>query len=205
MNPTEQEDLAILLNALADPERIAILGLLSQGESLVRTVAEARQIPAADAFRHIYEMHHVGLLNLRMAGPENYYRTNPNRIAKLQAYMSRIMTAPTVDETPVSDNAWIDELDWPEEDKKVLREYTFDGRLTTVQIKEKKWLVVLRWIVQRFEPGTRYTEKQVNAILTEIHKDYATIRRDLIDFGFMQRERGGAAYWLTSTETPVSS
>jgi hypothetical protein len=43
----------------------------------------------------------------------------------------------------------------------------------------------------------RYTEKQINALLTEVHPDYATLRRSLVEYGFMRRERGGGDYWLT--------
>jgi hypothetical protein len=37
----------------------------------------------------------------------------------------------------------------------------------------------------------------VYAILLEVHSDYASLRRYLIDYGYMRRERGGSNYWLT--------
>lgn len=50
-------------------------------------------------------------------------------------------------------------------------------------------------LAQDFEPGTRYTEKQVNLILGKRHADTAGLRRYLVDEGFMEREGGGGRYW----------
>jgi hypothetical protein len=52
-------------------------------------------------------------------------------------------------------------------------------------------------MVTKFQPGTHYTEKQVTTILKEAHEDFATLRRSLVDYGYMRRERGGGDYWLT--------
>ncbi|MDP9356578.1 MAG: DUF2087 domain-containing protein, partial [Chloroflexota bacterium] len=49
----------------------------------------------------------------------------------------------------------------------------------------------------RFEPGREYPEKEVNAILRSAHEDVATLRRDLVDFGFMVRANG--IYRVTPT------
>ena len=88
-------------------------------------------------------------------------------------------------------------------DKKVLRDYTREGRLTKIPSKQKKLLAVLRWLVGYFEPDCTYTEREVNDIIAQVHDDYATLRRDLVDFGFLRRERGGGQYWLTPEDEEV--
>jgi len=50
---------------------------------------------------------------------------------------------------------------------------------------------VLRHIVKVFEPDKRYSEKQVNKLLSGFHEDTATLRRELIGYGLMEREGGG--------------
>ena len=45
--------------------------------------------------------------------------------------------------------------------------------------------------------GNPFKALQVNDILLRYHEDYAGLRRDLVDFGFLRRERGGSQYWLT--------
>ena len=58
--------------------------------------------------------------------------------------------------------------------------FTSSGRLHTLPAKRAKRLVVLDHIVQSFEPGETYTEKDVNKILAGFHDDYATLRRALV-------------------------
>lgn len=60
--------------------------------------------------------------------------------------------------------------------------------------KEKKKITVLRRIVTIFEQGKAYTELEVNAKLKEVYNDFATIRRYLIEYGFMQRSMDGKQY-----------
>ena len=68
-------------------------------------------------------------------------------------------------------------------------------RLKTFSPKEKKKIVILRRIAQQFTAGQRYTEKQVNEVLKGIFDDYVTLRRYLIEYGFLKREKDGSAYW----------
>ena len=44
-----------------------------------------------------------------------------------------------------------------------------------------------------FEPGRRYPEPEVDAILRSFHDDYPALRRYLVDAALLARERG--EYW----------
>jgi hypothetical protein len=68
-----------------------------------------------------------------------------------------------------------------------------DGRLAVVPTRRSKLLVVLDHVAQRFEPGRRYAESEVNEVLTGFHDDYAALRRYLVDEHFLSREAG--VYW----------
>jgi|GEM_PF-324165 len=70
--------------------------------------------------------------------------------------------------------------------------------LKSFSSKEKKKLVILRVISEQFENGKKYSENEVNAILEAIYEDYATIRRYLIEYGFMERTINCEEYWLKS-------
>jgi len=101
----------------------------------------------------------------------------------------------------MDDKEWIKELDWSAEDQQVLRDYTFDRKLKTLPSKRKKTLVILRWLATLFEEGRMYTEAEVNEVLKSVYaKDYVSLRRDLIDTGYLRRERGGGNYWLSPAE-----
>ena len=60
--------------------------------------------------------------------------------------------------------------------------------------------LVLRWLQQRFEPDTRYTELQVNLIL-EKHcaHESTTVRRYMVDYKMLARKRDGSMYWRTDS------
>lgn len=86
-----------------------------------------------------------------------------------------------------------------EEKQKVLSTYFkkgIDGSLDTFPSKEKRKLIVLQSILKRFEPSRVYTEKEINEILKTIYSDFATIRRSLIEYGFMDRSKDCAEYWI---------
>ena len=53
--------------------------------------------------------------------------------------------------------------------------------------------IILEHIAASFEPGIRYPERAVDAILRAWYDDHASLRRYLIDEGLMSREDG--IYW----------
>jgi hypothetical protein len=59
--------------------------------------------------------------------------------------------------------------------------------------KHSRRLVVLDHIAQRFEPGERYSERQVNAMLAPVDADVAALRRYLVDERLLDRADG--EYW----------
>lgn len=63
-------------------------------------------------------------------------------------------------------------------------------------VKQSEKQIVLAYLRDKFEEGTRYTESEVNLLLKSwiTFEDYVTLRRDLIDFGYLKREDNGAVY-----------
>jgi len=71
-----------------------------------------------------------------------------------------------------------------------------DGELKTFSMKEKYRIIILREIIKRFDFKKRYTEKEVDLILKGVYpEDHVVLRRYLIEYGFMSRERDCSAYW----------
>lgn len=77
-----------------------------------------------------------------------------------------------------------------------------EGRLTVWPGKQKNKLMALTYLAGKFEPDRRYTEHEVNAILGSWHtfSDPFILRRSLIEYGFLCRERDGSAYWKAETQ-----
>lgn len=63
-------------------------------------------------------------------------------------------------------------------------------------VKEKKKLIILNMIVRQFEKGRKYKEKEVNEILSAMYHDHVTIRRYLIEYGYMARTKNCSLYWV---------
>jgi len=81
------------------------------------------------------------------------------------------------------------------------RFFTPTGRLHTIPSKQAKLVLVLDRVAQAFEPGIKYPEAEVNAILLGFHDDYAALRRYLVENGFLSRE--GGIYWRTGGTVDV--
>jgi hypothetical protein len=71
-----------------------------------------------------------------------------------------------------------------------------DGPILKFPKKEKHKLATLRVIIKRFEQEKTYSEKEINAILKNIYADFVTLRRYLIEYGFLDRKDDGSAYWV---------
>jgi hypothetical protein len=69
--------------------------------------------------------------------------------------------------------------------------------LKTIPAQRKKLEAILRYVVKAFEPGVRYSEKQVNERLAQFYEDTASLRRELVGYGLMERESDGGEYWRT--------
>ena len=65
-----------------------------------------------------------------------------------------------------------------------------DGRIERVPARRKVRAAVLLEVLSRFEPGREYSEKEVNAILLGVHEDFAYLRRELVNYHYLQRQDG---------------
>jgi hypothetical protein len=143
--------------------------------------------------------HHLGRLakaGLVSARAEGYYSVYSFDASALET-MARKLLAP---ETLPTAAALADRSGY---DRKVLGDFLYpNGRLKSIPAQHKKLLVVLRHLAASFEPDKRYWERQVNEILGRFHADTATLRRELVGAGFLEREAG--QYWRTEGEGEAS-
>ena len=78
----------------------------------------------------------------------------------------------------------------------ILKNYIKDGKVKVFPSKEKKKIVILQFIVDKFESDKKYSEKGVNEIIKSLIDDYVSARRYLIEYGFMDRKKDGSEYWV---------
>lgn len=174
---------------MADESRLKIIGLLSTGERSVGELAELLGLQEPTVSHHLGRLRELELVEVRAEGNTRYYWLNRRRLEALNRELLRVDEA----------NAWIGELDMDEAERKVVSAYVENGRLKQIPSKQKKLLVILRWLAEQFEPEKRYTETEVNNILRGFYDDYASLRREMIDFHLLERESGGNLYWRPAT------
>ena len=62
--------------------------------------------------------------------------------------------------------------------------------------KEKRKIILLMEIADQFQKNVKYSEEEVNKVLKSNFADYVTLRRYLIEYGFMDRATDCSEYWL---------
>jgi hypothetical protein len=92
--------------------------------------------------------------------------------------------------------------DVPADTAQVLRRFLREGRLLSIPVQRSRRLIMLDHIAGVFELGVKYPERDVNALLAGFHEDFATLRRYLVDEGFLSREAG--VYWRSGGSVPVA-
>lgn len=197
----QDKQLLTLLKALADESRVSLLRLLHQEEWTVGDLAKQVNLGEPTVSHHLARLREAGLVTLRAAGNQRFYRVNPAGLERFKRLAAQIEQTPPQPQAVISDDRWIDELDLPEEERKILRKYTQNGKLTHLPSGQKNTGIVLQWLSTLFQPDVSYTEKEVNELLKSVYEDdFVSLRRDLIDFGYLRRERGGTKYWLAPAE-----
>ena len=185
----EQEMLAELLSffkALADENRLKIVGLLAQHPYTVENLAMTLGLGVSTVSHHLSKLAKAGLVSVQVDGHYYVYSLQVEALKAMAQRLLREEELPRLSQD-VNEDAF---------DRKVMATFVdINGRIKAFPAQEKKYLVLLRYVVKAFEPGVRYSEKQVNEILTRFNEDTALLRRSLVDYGMMSREKGGSAYW----------
>lgn len=185
---TQSEELLDFFKALADANRLRIIGLLAQQPYTGEQIAEMLGLSASTVSHHLSMLAHVELVS---AKSEQYYNVYSLNMAAIQSMAQRLLSR---DELP----KLAEDVDRTAYDRKVLRTFVrADGTIRSFPAQEKKFQVLLHYVLAAFEPGKRYSEKQVNNSLSRYSSDTAALRRGLIECKLMTREvtQGSSTYW----------
>jgi len=179
------DELLAFFKALADANRLKIVGLLAQHPYSGEELAALLGLKASTISHHLSRLAEVGLVSARAEGYYSVYQLEEAALQKTRLLFSH------KDLVSVAAGVDVDAYD-----RKVIRDFTLpDGSLKDIPAQRKKLEAILRYVVRSFEPGTRYSEKQVNKILSRYHNDTASLRRELVGTKLMEREGGGGEYW----------
>jgi hypothetical protein len=168
---------------LADESRLRIVGILAGSERSVEDLAAQLDLRGPTVSHHLARLRELGLVTMRAEGNVHVYRLDTDALRALSRdVFSLERMAALADD--VEAEAW---------QRKVLRDFFEGERLKEIPASRKKRDVVLRWLVGRFTTGVQYREVEVNEMLKPYHPDTATLRRELVGAGLLQREQ--SVYW----------
>ncbi|MFN8412792.1 MAG: metalloregulator ArsR/SmtB family transcription factor [Anaerolineales bacterium] len=180
------DELVTFFKALADANRLKIVGLLAQQPYSVEELAALLNLKPSTVSHHLAKLAQVGLVS---AKAESYYNVYQLDEKALEEKSKSLFSQENL-------SASVADVDADAYDNKVIKDYTRkDGSLKTIPAQKKKLDAILRYLAQAFELNKRYSEKKVNEILSKYHEDVASLRRELVGSGLMKREGGGGDYW----------
>lgn len=182
METDKLDRFATLFKALADPARLRILGCLAERPYAGHELAAQLSLTPPTISHHMRKLTDAGLVTATAEAQSRIYTLRADELRELA---SRARVAPETEEG---------------EETRTLRAF-FDGEhLKQIPAQRKKRVIILRHLLTRFEPGREYGEREVNDILKVANEDYATLRRELVDYGFMTRDKG---IYRVATELPA--
>ena len=180
------DEVVNFFKALADANRLKIVGLLAQQPYSVEELAALLNLKPSTVSHHLAKLAQVGLVS---AKTESYYNVYQLDEKALQSKSRDLFSQENLAASVV-------DVDADAYDRKVIEDFSRkDGSLKTIPAQRKKLEAILRYVVKAFEVNKRYSEKKVNEILGKYHEDTASLRRELVGYGLMKREGGGGDYW----------
>lgn len=162
------------LKLLADETRLEILGILLKEDCYIEKIACELSLTPATICYHLKKMEAAGVVNCSRS--QFYIIYSLNR---------EIFDKPLFELIKKEENVNTEE----KYKKEVVSRFFKYGRLTQIPTQRKKREIVLAEILKQFDFEREYGEKEVNEIILRYHEDYCTIRRELIAFGMMTRDR----------------
>ena len=174
------EQLATCFRALADENRLKIVGLLAHKPHSVEELAANLHLSSATISHHLQRLQKADLVEARVQQYYNVYALHVDVLREVTQQLAaldslKVSTAPHLDTYT----------------QRVLDEYFVRGRLKAFPTPLKKREVILRRLADEFEIGKRYSEKRVNEILKTFNSDSDTLRRELVDMKLLARSANG--------------
>lgn len=167
-----------LLRLLLDPDRLAVIGDVAAGPCTSTELAERHNHTVEHVLRTLAPLVQAGLIFQRDGA---YHLDVPAWQAQARSLPRSSPPSPRV------------AFGMTAEEAEVLGRFFAGDRLRELPAQRSKRLVVLERLALEFEPGVRYHEAEVNALLRRFHTDHATLRRQLVDEGYLDRSAG--EYW----------
>jgi len=174
------EALVSLASALFDLDRLRIAAALSNGPANRMELAEKVGVSHRELIRQLDLLQYFGL-----ARPENPSAGQPD------PYTRYVLNEDGFRQARQAMAKYRGQKPRPTDAREMtLETFMPGGKLTAIPKKHEQLVVLLDEIVAKFEFEKQYKEREINVILEEVNEDYCTLRRLLIDFRYLTRDKG---------------
>lgn len=173
-----------LFKCLSDKSRLQILKSLAVEDMYVERLAERLDLTPSTISFHLKKLADAGAV-----------RSYKNQYYTMYALCREVFNTRMLDIlTQTSDEADLQAQREAAYRQRVINTFFAYGKLKAIPAQRKKERIILEEIAKSFQPGRRYTEREVNWIISDYHDDFCTIRRDMISEKILDRDKDG--YWL---------
>jgi hypothetical protein len=173
---------SVYLRLALDPIRLAVLGTAAVEPVDAAALAGRLGVDVRKVRREVGRLREAGLLTEDLSLDREVLRTVAS------AMPHDLPMDPALLEGP-----------WTDEEAEVLGRFFAGSRLTQIPTRGSKRRLVLERLAQEFEPGLRYSEREINLTLEAFHPDYVSLRRYMVDEGLLTRSEG--VYWRSGGRT----
>ena len=178
MSKLKIDTLLQFFKTLANENRLKIVGLLTNTERSVEELASLLNLTEPTVSHHLKRLKSIDLVTMTAAGNTHLYALGTESLKNMSKEIFSLKYDSLAGE--------VDEKTW---DQRVLKNFTKGEKLVTIPASRKKRLIILKWLVEYFEKGVKYSEKEISDILKRHFPDYATLRRELVINKLMKRDR----------------
>jgi len=186
------QDVSVYLKALTNPVRLKLIGQLATGDASLGELAAKTELQTSEVSHHLGLLEQAGLVMHSPGVQGEVYRL---KTKDLETFVRQQLVSRR--EPPFSPPG-----EYSDEERKIIVNYARrDGSLKQIPSQPKKVQAILKYVSMPIEPGVRYTEREINAILARFHPDSTTLRRYLVDYHILGRASDGSSYWR---EAPAS-
>ncbi len=169
-----------IMKSLADTSRLQVLNSLMEKPQYVEELSHRLNLAVSTVSFHLKKLEKAGLVIKRK---EQYYTMYSPRSDIFNLTLRELTSFNNM-------NKFAQEERIKKYRDKVIKTFFKRGKLLKLPVQRKKKLIVLDEFLQKFERGTKYSEKQVNDIITHAFGDYCTVRRLMIEENMMKRKGG---------------
>src|SRR6266568_3003044 len=185
MSQEEFQTLLLFFKALADENRLKMIGILAEQECSVEELAAMLHLKAPTVSHHLAKLKELELVEMRPEGNTHVYRLNSEALRNSSKQLL----------TPEKMASLVDDVEGDAWERKVLRDF-FDGmQLKEIPASRKKRSVILRGLANQFEYRTLYQEGEADELIARYYPNAPLLRQELLDAGLIQGESG--LYWRT--------